>query len=159
MTFKAPSGTRLAVTEKEVASIENLVKQIVRPDDLAIIVDNIGVDNGFSAVYTTNAAMHTGFVQVGLQPGHHVGSYEYIRKIKKRIAEEMPEITPFFSTGSLVDAVVNMGAPAPIDVQIVGANLDTDNKVAQNIAGRAAEFERDRGCVHAPGSRLSIAPY
>ena len=43
-----------------------MIKDIVRPEDLAIIVDNIGVDNGFSAVYTSNAAMHTGFVQVGL---------------------------------------------------------------------------------------------
>jgi multidrug efflux pump subunit AcrB len=136
ITFKAPSGTKLTVTEKEVAILETLVKGIVRPDDLGIIVDNIGVDNGFSAVYTSNAAMHTGFVQVGLKPDHRVGSYEYIRQIKKRMSQEMPEITPFFSTGSLVDAVVSMGAPAPIDVQVVGANLDIDNKVAQDIAGK-----------------------
>jgi multidrug efflux pump subunit AcrB len=134
ITFKAPSGTKLSVTEQEVADLEDVVKQIVQPDDLAILVDNIGVDNGFSAVYTSNAAMHTGFVQVGLNPGHRVGSYEYIARIKKRLAQEMPEITPFFSTGSLVDAVVSMGAPAPIDIQIVGANLDADNKTAQNIA-------------------------
>ena len=113
-----------------------MIKEIVRPDDLGIIVDNIGVDNGFSAVYTSNAAMHTGFVQVGLKPDHRIGSYEYIRQIKKRMAQEMPEITPFFSTGSLVDAVVSMGAPAPIDVQIVGANLDADNNVAQDIASK-----------------------
>ncbi len=136
ITFKAPSGTKLTVTEREVANLESLIKEIVRPEDLSIIVDNIGVDNGFSAVYTSNAAMHTGFVQVGLQPEHRVGSYEYIRQIKKRMAREMPELTPFFSTGSLVDAVVSMGAPAPIDVQIVGANLDMDNKVAQDIAGK-----------------------
>jgi multidrug efflux pump subunit AcrB len=136
ITFKAPSGTKLTVTEKEVANIESLIKETVRPEDLHIIVDNIGVDNGFSAVYTSNAAMHTGFVQVGLETGHRIGSYEYIRRMKKRLAQEMPEITPFFSTGSLVDAVVSMGAPAAIDVQIVGANLDTDNKVAQDIAGK-----------------------
>jgi multidrug efflux pump subunit AcrB len=136
ITFKAPSGTKLTVTEKEVASLESLIKEIVQPEDLGIIVDNIGVDNGFSAVYTSNAAMHTGFVQVGLQPEHRVGSYEYIRRIKKRMADEMPELTPFFSTGSLVDAVVSMGAPAPIDVQIVGASFDTDNKVAQDIASK-----------------------
>ena len=59
----------LPSTEKEAASIESLIKEIVRPEDLGIIVDNIGVDNGFSAVYTSNAAMHTGFIQVGLQPG------------------------------------------------------------------------------------------
>jgi multidrug efflux pump subunit AcrB len=136
ITFKAPSGTKLTVTEGEVANLERLIKTIVTPDDLAIIVDNIGVDNGFSAVYTSNAAMHTGFIQVGLKPDHRIGSYEYIRHIKKRMAEEIPEITPFFSTGSLVDAVVSMGAPAPIDVQIVGANFDTDNRVAQDIASK-----------------------
>jgi multidrug efflux pump subunit AcrB len=136
ITFKAPSGTKLTVTEKEVAGMEALIKQTVRPDDLGIIVDNIGVDNGFSAVYTSNAAMHTGFIQVGLKPDHRIGSYEYIAEIKKRLADEMPEITPFFSTGSLVDAVVSMGAPAPIDVQVVGANFDTDNGVAQDIASK-----------------------
>jgi multidrug efflux pump subunit AcrB len=136
ITFKAPSGTKLTVTEGEVANLEGLIKTIVTPEDLAIIVDNIGVDNGFSAVYTSNAAMHTGFIQVGLKPDHRIGSYEYIRQIKKRMAEEMPQITPFFSTGSLVDAVVSMGAPAPIDVQIVGANFDTDNRVAQDIASK-----------------------
>jgi multidrug efflux pump subunit AcrB len=136
ITFKAPSGTKLTVTEREVETLENLIKETVRPEDLGILVDNIGVDNGFSAVYTSNAAMHTGFIQVGLRPEHRVGSYEYIRRIKKRIAQEMPQIAPFFSTGSLVDAVVSMGAPAPIDVQVVGANLDIDNRVAQEIAGK-----------------------
>jgi len=136
ITLKAPSGTKLTVMEREVANLESLIKEIVRPDDLSIIVDNIGVDNGFSAVYTSNAAMHTGFVQVGLKPEHRVGSYEYIRQIKTRMAQQMPELTPFFSTGSLVDAVVSMGAPAPIDVQIVGASLETDNKVAQDIASK-----------------------
>jgi multidrug efflux pump subunit AcrB len=136
ITFKAPSGTKLTATEKEAAGIERVIKEIVRPEDLGIIVDNIGVDNGFSAVYTSNAAMHTGFIQVGLQPEHKVGSYEYIRRIKKRITDEMPEITPFFSTGSLVDAVVSMGAPAPIDVQVEGANLEIDNRIAQEIASK-----------------------
>ncbi len=139
ITFKAPSGTKLTVTENEVAAMEGLIKRTVRPDDLGIIVDNIGVDNGFSAVYTSNAAMHTGFVQVGLTPEHRIGSYEYIRQIKKLLGSEMPEITPFFSTGSLVDAVVSMGAPAPIDVQVVGASLEADNRVVQSIVGKLSQ--------------------
>ena len=136
ITFKAPSGTKLTVTEAEAGKIEDLIKRTVRPEDLSIVVDNIGVDNGFSAVYTTNAAMHTGFVQVGLTPKHRTGSYEYIGRIKARMAEELPEITPFFSTGSLVDAVVSMGAPAPIDIQIVGSSFDADQRIAQEIAAR-----------------------
>jgi multidrug efflux pump subunit AcrB len=43
-------------------------------------------------------------------------------------------LSSYFSTGSLVDAVVNMGAPAPIDIQISGANFAQDNEVAQRIA-------------------------
>ena len=57
------------MTGQEVAKAEALIKDVVHPSDLGIIVDNIGVDNGFSAVYTPNAAMHTGFIQVGLTPG------------------------------------------------------------------------------------------
>ena len=134
INVKAPSGTKLSVTEQEVAKAEALIKDVVHPSDLAIIVDNIGVDNGFSAVYTPNAAMHTGFIQVGLTPGHSVGSYEYIARIKRRLSNEMPQLSAYFSTGSLVDAVVNMGAPAPIDIQISGANLQNDNQVAQALA-------------------------
>ena len=80
INFKAPSGTKLDVTEQEFAKAEQLIRQAIAPEDLGIIVDNIGVDNGFSAVYTPNAAMHTGFIQVGLTPGHRIGSYEYIRE-------------------------------------------------------------------------------
>jgi multidrug efflux pump subunit AcrB len=135
INIKAPSGTRLDVTEQELARAEQIIRQEIAPKDLGIIVDNIGVDNGFSAIYTPNAAMHTGFIQVGLTPDHRVGSYAYIRKIKHALAAQMPELSSYFSTGSLVDAVVNMGAPAPIDIQISGANFTQDNDVAQQIAG------------------------
>jgi multidrug efflux pump subunit AcrB len=134
INLKAPSGTKLTVTSEEFARAEAIIRDTVRPKDLGIIVDNIGVDNGFSAIYTPNSAMHTGFIQVGLTSDHRIGSYEYIRQIKRRLAREMPELTPYFSTGSLVDAVVNMGAPAPIDVQISGKNLADDNRIAQLIA-------------------------
>jgi multidrug efflux pump subunit AcrB len=133
INIKAASGTKLEVTEKEFAKAEQIIRQAIAPRDLSIVVDNIGVDNGFSAIYTPNAAMHTGFIQVGLAPGHRVGSYTYIRKIKRMLAQQMPELSSYFSTGSLVDAVVNMGAPAPIDIQISGANFAQDNQVAQHI--------------------------
>jgi len=134
INIKAPSGTKLDVTEKEFAKAERIIRQAIAPKDLGIVVDNIGVDNGFSAIYTPNAAMHTGFIQVGLTPDHRTGSYAYIQKIKRLLAEQMPELSSYFSTGSLVDAVVNMGAPAPIDIQISGANFAQDNEVAQRIA-------------------------
>ena len=101
-----------------------------------MVIDNLGLNPGFSSLYSPNSAMHTGFIQVGLNPGHKIGTYEYIAKIKRILASNMPELETYFSTGSLVDAVVNMGAPAPIDIQIAGQNLNTDFHVAQDIASR-----------------------
>jgi multidrug efflux pump subunit AcrB len=136
VNLKAPSGTRLVDTEKEVAKVEQLIRRTVSPRDMGMIVSNIGVDPGFSAVYTTNSAMHTAFVQASLKPGHTVGSYEYIREVKRRMEQEMPELTAFFSSGSLVDSVVNMGMPAAIDVQVSGLDLKNDFRTALDISER-----------------------
>ncbi len=130
MTIKAPSGTRLVETEKEIARVEAIVHQVVSADDLQMVVSNIGVDPGFSALYTSNAAMHTAFVQVNLKAGHRTGSYEYIDRMKSRLEREMPQLATFFSSGSLVDAVLNMGMQAPIDIQVGG----TDQKAAYRAA-------------------------
>jgi multidrug efflux pump subunit AcrB len=112
------------------------------PGDLGIIIDNLGLNPGFSSLYSPNAAMHTGFIQVALNPGHKIGSYEYIARIKRILAQNMPELETYFSTGSLVDSVVNMGAPAPIDIQIAGQDLKTNFAVAQNIANRLRQSKQ-----------------
>jgi multidrug efflux pump subunit AcrB len=134
INVKAPSGTRLADTEQEIARLEQLIRETVSPEDLGIIVSNIGVDPGFSAIYTTNSAMHTAFVQVNLKSGHKTGSYEYIDRVKRRVQKEMPELAAFFASGSLVDAVLNMGMPAPIDVQIAGSDLQAAYRTALDLS-------------------------
>jgi multidrug efflux pump subunit AcrB len=130
ISIKAPSGTRLSETEKEIARVEAIVHEVVSPGDLRMIVSNIGVDPGFSAIYTTNSAMHTAFLQVDLTPDHQKGSYEYIDRMKARLDREMPELATFFSSGSLMDAVLNMGMQAPIDIQVAG----TDQKAGYSVA-------------------------
>jgi multidrug efflux pump subunit AcrB len=107
---------------------------------MGMIVSNIGIDPGFSSVYSSNSAMHTAVVQASLKPGHHIGSYEYIARVKQRMHDEMPELAAFFSSGSLVDAVVNMGMPAPIDLQVSGRNLQDDYKTALTIASRIRQL-------------------
>jgi len=99
-----------------------------------MIVSNIGVDPGFSAIYTSNSAMHTAFVQVGLKPGHGTGSYEYMALVKNRMLDEMPELSPYFSSGSLIDAVLNLGLAAPIDVQVGGSNLRVSYAATLDLA-------------------------
>ncbi|HEX9022868.1 MAG TPA: efflux RND transporter permease subunit, partial [Geobacteraceae bacterium] len=136
INLKAPTGTRLSVTEDEVNKVENLVRQVVTPTDLGMIVSNIGSAPGFSAIYTSNSAMHTAFVQVSLKEGHKVGSYEYMARMKERIATELPELTAYFQSGGLVDAVLNMGMPAPIDVQVAGSDMAAAFGTAQGLAAQ-----------------------
>jgi multidrug efflux pump subunit AcrB len=123
INLKAPTGTRLKVTENEIAKVEDLIRKIVPEEDLGIIVSNIGATPDFSAIYTPNSAMHTAFVQVSLKEDHKVGSYEYMAKVKQRIGTDLPELTAYFQSGGLVDAVLNLGLPAPIDVQVAGSNM------------------------------------
>jgi len=136
ISFKAPSGTRLEATEDEAAKLEAIVRRIVSKHDMGMTVTNIGVDPGFSALFSPNSAMHTGFTQVALAPDHKASSFAYIDAVKQAIAKELPELQTFYSSGSLVDGVVNMGAPAPIDVRVAGNDMTTDYNVAQQIATR-----------------------
>ena len=136
INVKAPSGTRLGVTEEEIGKLELLIRQEVPPTDLGMILSNIGVTPGFSAIYSTNSAGHTSFVQVSLKENHRTGSYEYMSRVKARIEKEMPHLTTYFQSGGMVDAVLNLGLPAPIDVQVGGSNLERSSKIATDLAAR-----------------------
>jgi multidrug efflux pump subunit AcrB len=136
INLKAPPGTRLSVTEGEVAKVEALVRRVVSPKDLGMIVSNIGATPDFSAIYTTNSAMHTAFVQVSLKEEHGVGSYTYMAQVKQRIEKELPELTAYFQSGGLVDAVLNLGLPAPIDVQVAGSNMEDAYATALKLSSR-----------------------
>jgi len=134
--LKAPVGTRLNVTEEEIAKVENLVRQVVTPHDLGMIVSNIGATPDFSAIYTTNSAMHTAFVQVSLTEDHTIGSYDYMARLKKRIEADLPELGAYFQSGGLVDAVLNLGLPAPIDVQVAGSNMTAAYHTALGLSSQ-----------------------
>jgi multidrug efflux pump subunit AcrB len=136
INFKAPSGTKLEATEEEAAKLEAIVRRIVSKHDIGMTVTNIGVDPGFSALFSPNAAMHTGFTQVALAEDHKTSSFVYIDDVKRAIAKELPELQTFYSSGSLVDGVLNMGAPAPIDVRVAGNDTTADFNLAQRLAKR-----------------------
>ena len=140
INIKAVTGTRLEDTEAEVKKLEDLVRREVSPHDLRLIVSNIGTTPGFSSIYSSNSASHTGFVQVSLNDDHTVGSYAYMNRVRAAVGREMPEISTYFQSGGLVDAVLNLGLPAPIDVQVSGTNLENAYAVAQKIADWAKQL-------------------
>jgi multidrug efflux pump subunit AcrB len=105
-----------------------------------MVVSNIGITPDFSVIYTSNSAPHTAFVQASLKEGHKVGSYEYMRKVRARISKQLPELTSYFQSGGLVDAVLNLGLPAPIDMQVSGNDMNAAHAVAATIASQVKEL-------------------
>ncbi|MDQ2924360.1 MAG: efflux RND transporter permease subunit [Acidobacteriota bacterium] len=136
INVKAPSGTRIDLTDKYVARVESDIRSVVPPRDLDMIVSNIGTATGFSAIYSSNSGQHTAFVQVSLKEGHHGSSFDYMAKVRAKLHDDLPEIATYFQTGGLVDAVVNLGLPAPIDVQVSGNNLQEASAAARTLSAK-----------------------
>jgi HAE1 family hydrophobic/amphiphilic exporter-1 len=134
MNVKGPSGTRIERSTEDVRKIEAIVRRIVDPQDLDLVVSNIGVQPGFSSIYTSNAGPHTSTVQVALKEDHRIGSYEYMARVRKAIAAELPHLNVYFQSGGMIDAVLNQGLPAPIDVQLSGSNIEAVFKSANDVA-------------------------
>ena len=103
--------------------VEEIVRAVVPKKDLKIIVSNIGITPGFSSILTPNSAPHTAFVQVGLNEGHGLSSFAYMNLVRARLQQELPQVSAYFQTGGLVDAILNQGMPAPLDIQVSGMDM------------------------------------
>ena len=141
LNLKVPTGTRIEVTEQYVAKVEDLVKRVVPPSDFHMVVSNIGIVPDFSALYTTNAGPYTATIQVELNEDHKGSSFAYMDQLRREIASNYPNLRTFFSSGSMVDAILNSGAPAPIDVQVSGRNPERTFSVAQDLAARIRQLK------------------
>src|SRR5208282_4740620 len=81
-----------------------------------------------------NAGPYTATVQVELQDEHRRSSFDYMHEVQEGISKQFPEIRTFFSSGSMVDAILNMGMPAPIDVQVSSSDLEQSYAIAEDLA-------------------------
>jgi multidrug efflux pump subunit AcrB len=136
MNIKVPTGTRIEVTDQYVAKIEDMIRRVVPESDLKMIVSNIGVVNDFSSLYTTNAGQYTATIQAALKDEHSLSSLVYMDRVKNELSANFPEVRAFFQSGSMVDAILNSGMPAPIDVQVSTRDLQNTYGIAQDLAQR-----------------------
>ena len=139
VNVKVPTGTRIEVTNDYVAKIEDLIRHEVDPKDLKMVLSNIGVVNDISSLYTTNAGMYTATIQVALNEDH-ASSFDYMDRIREQIAAKFPDVRTFFQTGSMQDAILNQGQPAPIDVQVNTRDLKLTYSTAQDLARRIRQL-------------------
>ncbi len=114
INLKAPTGTRIELTNDYVKQVEDIVRNVVPPSRTADRSSPISASCRTSLrLFTPNSGMHTAFVEVGLKQDHKVSSFAYMAAVRDRMARELPELRTYFQSGGLVDAVLNQGVPAP----------------------------------------------
>ena len=161
INVRMPSGTRLEVSNQYIAKVEQDIRSVVKPNDLDMVVSNIGVYPDLSSIYTPNASMDTAFVQASLKEDHSVGSYEYMRRVQKKLSHDMPELSAYYQAGGLVDGVINQGLPAPIDIQISSMDMDSAYALAQSLSKKIKGMPNVSGVyipqnLDYPGIELNI---
>jgi len=120
INIRAPLGSRLEVTEDLSRQVEKVIREVVPAHDLDVVVANLGLAPSISAIYSNNSGEDTGQILVSLKPGHERSSFFYMDQLRGALKQEVPDVRAFFQSGSIIDAVLNFGSAAPIDVQLSG---------------------------------------
>ena len=149
INLKAPTGSRIELTNEYVAKVEDLIKKTIPPGDYRTTVSNLGVVNDLSSLYTTNSGSYAATIQTQLTDDHKGSSYDYMDKVQNAIRKQFPDLRTFVQSGSMVDAVLNTGMPAPIDIQVTSPDLAGDFAFAQQLAARISHLD-NVGQVYIP---------
>src|SRR2546422_6964999 len=134
---RAPVGTRVEQTELIVAGVERAIRRVIPPAELSLVLSNVGINRNAinlatSASATLNAADADVLVQLG---SNRSGStWDYVRRLRATLPNEFPGVTFFAVPADIVNQVLNLRLPAPLDVQVVGANKMADYQTATRLA-------------------------
>ncbi len=150
VTYKGPIGTRVERTETLALRIEDIVNRTLtvdgKPMYTTMLTDN-GLPGGRTAMYSANTGPHAGNMQVNLLPraNRSMSDVEATEKVRAALRPEMPGIKVTYFTGGIVKRILNFGAPAPIDVEILGYDLEKAGSYAKELSGRLRELRDANG--------------
>jgi len=136
---RGPAGMRIEETELKFAALEREIRAVIPSDQLAMLIDNIGIPNSWPAlaqgdIPTISSA--DGEILISLNKDKHAPTRNYEVLLRKRLRDKFPDMTFFFQPADITSQIVNFGLPAPIDLQVVGSNAAANYKVAQLVAKR-----------------------
>jgi multidrug efflux pump subunit AcrB len=143
---RAKSGTRIEESARLVDQIEASIRRHVPAAETDNILDDIGLPySGINFMHATSGLIGAGDadVIVSLKQNHRPTA-DYVRRLRKDLPREFPSATFSFLPADMVTQILNFGLPAPIDVQIDGADIERNRLVANQIL---SEIRRVPGIV------------
>jgi multidrug efflux pump subunit AcrB len=136
-------GPRVEETERQVAAIEDLVREVIPEEDLDRVLANVGISSRWSAIYTENNGPHAAFLRVQLRSGfdgRRTPTVAYVDRLRHRLEERFPGDDFFFETGGMIRRILNSGAVAPIEVQVIGRDQDVRRNVTRQLHTQIARL-------------------
>ncbi|HWY04469.1 MAG TPA: efflux RND transporter permease subunit [Candidatus Acidoferrum sp.] len=136
---RARPGLRVEETARLCDEIEATLRQEVPPGQLQTILDNIGLPNsGINQSYSSSGTIGTGDAEIliALDPEHHPPTAGLTRHLRELLPQRFPGVEFFFQPADIVTQILNFGLPAPIDVQVIGADVGSNYSIAQQIANK-----------------------
>jgi multidrug efflux pump subunit AcrB len=133
--LRAKTGTRIEESAKLCDLVEGSIRSEVPNDELDSILDNIGLPySSINYMHSTSGLIGAGDadILVSLKENHHPTA-EYVQRLRAKLPREFPGTTFYFLPADIVTQVLNFGLPAPIDVQIEGADIDDNREVAARM--------------------------
>jgi CzcA family heavy metal efflux pump len=137
--LRARPGLRVEETARLCDEVEAVLHQEIPKGELRTILDNVGLPNsGINQSYSSNGTIGTSDAEIliALDPEHHHPTAGHIRHLRQLLPQRFPGVEFFFQPADIVTQILNFGLPAPIDVQIVGTDMATSYRLAQEIANK-----------------------
>jgi multidrug efflux pump subunit AcrB len=138
MHVRAQTGTRIEETTRLADRIGEAVHQIIPADELDSIVDNIGLSvSGINMAYNNSGTIgvEDADILISLKP-NHAPTADYLRTMRERLPRMFPSASFAFLPADMVSQILNFGVPAPIDLQIVGSDVQANRKYANALLAR-----------------------
>jgi multidrug efflux pump subunit AcrB len=129
---RGPAGTRVEDTADLADHVEEQVRRTIPPDQVASIIDNLGLPNsGTNLTYNNSGTTGSqdGDILVSLKPDH-APTADYVKTLRATLPRAFPGTTFAFLPADIVSQILNFGAPAPIDVQVAGPNQAANHRYA-----------------------------
>ena len=138
MHVRTHVGMRVEETARQFAEIEKAIREIIPPREYETVVDNIGFPiSSINKTYNNTGTIGTedGEIQIKLTDGHRP-TREYVRVLREDLPARFPGTTFSFLPADIISQILNFGAPAPIEVQIRGPQLEQNFTYANEVLRR-----------------------
>uniref|UniRef100_UPI003F967570 efflux RND transporter permease subunit n=1 Tax=Roseiarcus sp. TaxID=1969460 RepID=UPI003F967570 len=133
---RAPTGTRIEGTAMICDGVEAAIRQIIPPEALGPMVDNIGLPvSGINSTYNNSGTVGPADadILITVDPAYQSETDGYVTKMRETLPRSFPGTTFAFLPADIVSQILNFGLPAPIDVQVVGANFAANRRYAGEL--------------------------